>query len=243
MPEIIVTQVVGEDIMSIENDENYSSYYKKQDIVKVYPNEFAIRSFLGSYPNHKINKADLIGKNILDLGFGDGRNIPLLADLGLKIHGIEVTQEICDYITERMADNGIVMEARVGRNSTIPYPDAYFDNILACSACYYIDPGQNYSDNLTEIARVMKSGGLFIHSVPMSSTFILENAKDLGNGHMEVTRDPYGVRVGQVLKKFDSVEEIEKELAPWFTDITVGSCRDDYWGSKVHLWLIVCRRK
>lgn len=230
-------------VMANENDENYNSYYRKLDVLNVYPTEWVIRSFLGAYPNLKIDKAELFGKNILDLGFGDGRNMPLLADLGLKIHGVEVTQDICTNITERMTKVGVKVEARVGRNAQIPYDDAYFDHVLACSACYYIDEGQKFSDNLTEIARVMKPNGLFVHCLPMPTTFIMENAQDLGDGHMRITQDPYGVRVGAVLKKFDNPEEIEHALSPWFTDIRIGSCRDDYWGSKVHLWFVVCRRR
>lgn len=228
--------------MTNHSDDNYSDYYRKQNI-KVYPSEFVIRSFLGSYPAHKIDRSTLPGKKILDLGFGDGRNMPLLADLGMEVHGVEVTQSICDLITRRMADMGVTIEARVGRNQQLPYDDACFDYVLASSSCYYIDPGHTYSDNLDEISRVLKPGGLFVHSLPMPSTFIMEGARDLGDGHMQITQDPYGVRVGAILKKFDSPEEIERYLAPKYADIRIGSCRDDYWGSKVHLWLVVCARR
>lgn len=226
-----------------EHDENYSAYYKQQRIIKVYPTEFVIRSFLGTYPRLKTDRSELTGRRVLDLGFGDGRNMPLLADLGLEVHGVEVTEAICAQITERMVAAGVKIEARVGRNSRLPYGDAHFDHLLACNSCYYVDSGQTFSDNLKEIARVMKPGARFVHSLPMSTTFLLEGAKDLGDGHVEVTQDPYGVRVGAVLRKFDSPEEIERALSPWFTDISIGSCRDDYWGSKVHLWFVVCRRR
>jgi ubiquinone/menaquinone biosynthesis C-methylase UbiE len=229
--------------MPIESDRNYSTFYNKQDTMKVYPTEFVIRSFLGSYPNLKIDQTALKGKAILELGFGDGRNMALLNDLGLKICGIEVAQEICDVAVARMAQNNIQLEARVGRNSQIPYSDASFDHLLACNSCYYVDPGQTYNDNLREIARVIRSGGLFIHSLPMPSTFIMDDAKDLGDGHMQVTKDPYGIRVGDILKKFDSPKEIERYLSPSFKDIRIGSIQGDYWGSKVHLWLVVCTRR
>jgi SAM-dependent methyltransferase len=228
--------------MTNHSDDNYSDYYRERDL-KVYPSEFVIRSFLGAYPHHRIDRSTLPGKRVLDLGFGDGRNMGLLADLGMEVHGIEVTQSICDLITDRMARQGVCIDARVGRNQQIPYDDAHFDYVLASSSCYYIDPGHTYTDNLDEIARVVKPGGTFIHSLPMPTTFIMEGARDLGDGHMEITHDPYGVRVGAILKKFDSPEEIERTLAPHFTDIRIGSCRDDFWGSKVHLWLVACTRR
>ena len=229
--------------MTTENDDHYNSYYREHDI-KVYPNEFVIRSFLGKYPKHRMDKAALKGQSILDLGFGDGRNMPLLADLGMKIHGVEVTQGICDEIATRMAKRGVEVDARVGRNADIPYDNAAFDNLLACSSCYYIDPGQTYTDNLTEIARVIKPGGYFIHCLPMLTSFILLNAKPLdSDGHLEVTQDPYGVRVGQKMRGFADEADIEKTLSPLFTDIQIGSTKADYWGEPVHLWLVSCRKK
>lgn len=229
--------------MSEVNDKNYSVYYREKSVPKVYPTEFVIRSLMGAYPELKMDKAEYPGKAILDLGFGDGRNMPLLSDLGFRVHGVEVTDEICRLITEKMAKLDVEIEARAGRNSNIPFDDAYFDYILACNSCYYIDAGQKYSDNLAEIARVMKSGGYFIHSLPMGSTFIMEDAIDLGDQHMQITKDPYGVRVGAVLKKFEAPDEIKAALSPWFEDVRIGSCKDDYWGSHVHLWFVVCRKK
>jgi SAM-dependent methyltransferase len=228
--------------VTTHSDDNYSNYYREQ-VVKVYPSEFVIRAFLGAYPNHRIARGSLRGKKVLDMGFGDGRNLPLLADLGMDVHGIEVTQSICDLIMQRMANIGVTLEARVGRNREIPYEDAKFDVVLASNSCYYIDSVDTYEDNLAEIARIVKPGGLFIHSLPMPTTFIMDGAKDLGSGHMEITRDPYGVRVGAVLKKFDTPEEVERYLATHFCDVRVGSCRDDFWGSRVHLWLVVCTRR
>lgn len=225
-----------------KNDENYSQYYKK-DIPNVYPTEWVIRSFLGTYPRWKMDRSDLVGKRVLDLAFGDGRNMLLLADMRVEVHGVEVTPDICENITARMAKRGLKIEARVGRNSSIPYEDAFFDHLLSSSACYYIDEGETFSDNLKEIARVIKPGGIFVHCLPMPTTFILEGAKDIGDGHMRITKDPYGVRVDAILKKFDNEEQIEKTLSPFFTDIRIGRSQSDYWGSQVDLWLVTCRRK
>lgn len=225
-----------------ETDDSYSDYYHNFDI-KVYPSEFVIRAFLGSYPGHHINRSDLSGKKILDLGFGDGRNMPLFFNLGMEVHGVEVTQSICELVKKRMKHEGIMVETRVGRNQDIPYDDNHFDYVLASSSCYYMDQGCKYQDSVDEIYRILKPGGMFIHSLPMPSTFIMENAIDTGDGHMRITQDPYGVRVGAILKSFDDVNDIENHLKQKFTDIQIGSVKDDYWGRKVHLWLVACIKK
>jgi len=93
--------------MKTDSDDKYTTYYKNQKFSKVYPTEFVVRSFLGNYPRLTSNKSEYIGKSILDLGFGDGRNMPLLADLGFQVNGVEVTESICQHITEKMSMMGI----------------------------------------------------------------------------------------------------------------------------------------
>lgn len=228
--------------MSVKITEHYDDFYRKRDPIHVYPVEFVVRAFLGNYPRHKTDAASYSGKRVLDLGFGDGRNMPLLHNLGMEVFGIEITQEICDLTQKRMAHLGIDATLSVGRNHRITYGDGFFDTVLACHACYYIDPGTRFGDNLREISRVMKSEGSFVFSVPIGTSYIMRGAKDLGDGHMEITNDPYNVRNGYVLKKFDSPAEIEAALSPLFRDFAIGSCRNDFWGIDEHVWTVVCRK-
>jgi SAM-dependent methyltransferase len=226
----------------VEIEGKYDDFYRKRNPDYVYPVEFVVRAFLGNYPRHKTDPSEYPGKRILDLGFGDGRNMPLLHNLGMQVAGVEISQEICDLTQARMKHLGVEVELRVGRNNSLPYEDGVFDKLLACHACYYIEPGTRFGDNLREIARVMKPGGTFIFSAPISTGYILRGAKDLGDGHMEIANDPYGVRNGYVLKKFDSEAEIRETLSPAFTDCEIGSCRNDFWGIDEHVWIVVCRK-
>jgi SAM-dependent methyltransferase len=168
--------------------------------------------------------------------------MPLLRNLGMDVFGVEITQEICDLARKRISRLGVDVTLSVGRNHSIGYDDSFFDTVLACHACYYIDPGTRFSDNLKEISRVLKPNGSFIFSAPIGTSYIMRGAKDLGDGHMEIARDPYGVRNGYVLKKFDSAAEIETVLSPLFQDFEIGSCRNDFWGIDEHVWTVVCRK-
>src|SRR4030081_2884777 len=207
----------------VEIEKKYDDFYRKRNPVHVYPVEFVVRAFLGNYPRHKTEPSTYVGKKSLDLGFGDGRNMPLLHNLGMQGSGVEISQEICELTARRMRSLGIEVDLKVGRNHDIPNSDSYFDTVLACHACYYVDPGTGFGDNLREIARVLKPGGSFVFSVPIGTSYIMRGANDLGEGHMKIANDPYGVRNGYVLKKFDTEAEIRAALSPTFTDFEIGS--------------------
>lgn len=85
---------------------------------------------------------------------------------------------------------GIDVALKVGRNNALPYGDGVFDIVLACHACYYVDPGTSFADNIREIARVMRGGGSFIFSAPMGNSYIMRGAHDFGDGHMRIANDP-----------------------------------------------------
>ena len=228
--------------MTREIERKYADFYAKRNPEHVYPPEFVVRAFLGTYPRLPGPKPNFNGASVLDLGFGDGRTMPLLSNLGMTVHGVEISEDICLRTRERMPRLGFQVDTRVGRNNRIPYENAFFDHILACHACYYIDPGTTFVDNVSEIARVMKPGGWFVFSAPIGTTYIMRGARDLGSGHMEIANDPYGLRNGYVLKKFDQPEELQQAISPFFDQAHIGACRNDFWGIDEHVWTVVCTR-
>jgi SAM-dependent methyltransferase len=223
-------------------EQKYGAFYEARNPAKVYPVEFVVRAFLGNYPGLKVGPRSWKGKRVLDLGFGDGRNIPLFYDLGMVVYGVEISDEICDLTATRLAGLNVEAVLRVGRNTRIPFPAGHFEVLVGCHSCYYVDPGTSFSDNVLEFARVVSPGGRFVFSAPIGTSYIMQGAEDLGGGHMKVSADPYGIRNGCILKKFDSESQIYLALSPYFDSFAVGSCRNDFWGINEHVWIVSCER-
>ncbi len=225
-------------------NEAYTGFYEvRRHIQKLYPNEFLIRTLLGDYPQLNLDKSRYAGSSILDIGFGDGRNFVLLHDLGFRIFGIEISEGICALARERMQRMGIPATVTVGRNNSIPYPDASFDYLLASGSCYYVDPGTSFDDNLAEFMRVLKPGGHFIMTLPKPKSMILDGGTPLGDGHVRIENDPYKLRNGYVYRCFTDREDIETTFSRGFTNFAFGASDNDYYGVRLAQWLVVCQRK
>jgi ubiquinone/menaquinone biosynthesis C-methylase UbiE len=219
---------------------DYAEYYSQRNTTNVYPVEFVVRTLLGTYPNCRLDRATFKGAKILDLGFGDGRNMPLLSDLGFEIYGVEISEAICRLTEERMPKLGVNVEVKTGSNSHIPYGDETFDFVLACHSCYYVAPGEVFRDNLREIARVLRPRGRFIFSLVKTDSYILENAEALADEHYRITYDPRGVRKGGIFRAFSSKEEIVDEFSTYFSDFALGLCENDFYGTYEKVWIGTC---
>ena len=224
-------------------EKHYADFYSQSNPANVYPVEFVVRTLLGTYPNLKIDRSTYRGARILDLGFGDGRNMPLLHDLGFKVYGVEISDEICRLTQNRLERLGVPLTLKTGSNSHIPFGDGAFDFILACHACYYVSLGESFADNLEEIARVLQPGGRFIFSLAKTDTYILKDAVPLGNGHYRITHDPRGLRNGAVFRAFASRREIVDELGVSFSDFALGLCENDFYGTYEKVWIGTCLKK
>lgn len=228
-------------------DRPYSRLYARRQHAHAYPNEFAIRTFLGGYrslPPRLRNPRKLRGASILDLGCGDGRNMPLFRNLGMKISGTEVTEQACAGIQRRMRRLGIPCDIRVGRSNLLPFGDEHFDVVFASGVLSFVDPGDHFADNLPEPHRVLRKAGHFVFYVLMPSSSQIRNSASLGGGYYRIRRDPFGRIDGMTVKTFRSEAEIRKALRPFFRLESVGSSRVDvYSGFSIEVWWCIATKR
>lgn len=220
-----------------------NQFYRQRNSEHVYPVEFVVRALMGNYPQLRLDKSSFKGSRILDLGYGDGRNMPLLYNLGFEVFGVEISDEINGLALKRLEKLGVEARLHLGRNVSLPFVDGFFQYLLACHSCYYIDEGTTFDTNLGEISRVLAPRGVFICSVPMHDTYILEGAENLGRGYYRITHDPYGYRAGTIFRAFKSKDEIVETFKERFEEICVGFCDDDFFGVHQKVWTVVSKKR
>jgi SAM-dependent methyltransferase len=98
------------------------------------------------------------GEQVLEIGFGPGRSLGVLAERGVLATGVEVSATMIDLATRRNA--ALVDDDRItlvqGDGTSLPLPDATFDGVLSVHNVYFwADPKRTIS----EIARVLRPGG------------------------------------------------------------------------------------
>ena len=220
----------------------YADFYRDSDVTKAHPNEYVVRIFRGRYPNLQLSEMDFSGKRLLDVGFGDGRNFLALAPLGFELHGVELSEDICERAHSGLESLDINAQLKTADIQSLPYEENSFDFVLGWNSCHYMGTAyerRQFSTHIEELGRVLKPGGWIILSVPMDSNFALEAAEQVAAGYFLVKRDPYEIRNGQVMRAFGCLTELEQELSSRFTDIRTASLVDNCFGQQNHYYLAV----
>lgn len=125
-----------------------------------YPPEDLVR-FMGRH----FRDADKSTVKVLETGCGPGANLWFMHREGFAVHGIDVSATAIDIAKARLAHENArisspVADLRVGNFNNLPWPDCIFDVVVDIFALY-ANTTDIIRQSLTEIARVLKPGGLF----------------------------------------------------------------------------------
>lgn len=109
----------------------------------------------------KSQLGDLDGKNVLDLGCGGGTDIVSYEDLGATlVYGIDSSSAMIEEAKRVVRRPDLLC---VGDIETLPFESATFDVVTARYSIHYLE---NFDRTYTEIARVLKLGGLLVIVAP-----------------------------------------------------------------------------
>ena len=208
-----------------------------------YPAEGVIRILKGEFPDLRMSRPEK-GQSVLDLGCGDGRHFSLFYNLGLKISGTEITQEIVDGLASQFSELEIPIDLRAGTTNSIPFKSSIFDYLLAWNSCYYMSAGNcTFADHVTEMARVIRPGGFLICSIPKSSNFIFRDSVAASPGYNLVSDDYFGLRNGEMMRCFSSAEEVITEFEREFENISFASIEMEWFGLAYHWHVFTAQRR
>ncbi len=216
----------------------YEKFYGKNKNKNLYPSEYLVRIFLSQRNKKKLKLKKYKNKKILDLSFGDGRNLNFFNDLGFNVYGTEISKKIIDYFDQKKK-----FELRVGKAHSIPFDDNFFDIIVASNSCYYLDKNITFKDNLCEINRVLKKDGVFICNVPNVSNYYFKNSIKLSNNEFLIKNDYLKLRNNYKLAAFEDEIDLKKIFKKFFKKLNIGLSNNNYWGINEFMYLIVSRKK
>ena len=206
--------------------EKWKEYFKKKKGLLIYPEGYIVRIFMSTFPQPLLSDRNFEGRRILDLSCGYGRNLGLLLDLGFSVFATEVSDEVIKKTHKNFPE----VEIRKGSNNSLPFENSFFDYLMACNTCYYLEADTVFTDNLCEISRVLKPGGFFIGSMPAMNHFIFSGCEPCDDGSVIIREDMLGLRNGDRLQCSADSDNVTQMLLPFFENIKIGHITDKCFG-------------
>lgn len=96
-------------------------------------------------------------RHVLDAGCGAGRMMPLLATLGCRVEGIDLSPAMIQHARREHPQ----FRARVGSLRHLPFPDAAFDGVFSWYSTIH-STAQDLPGIAVEARRVLRPAGLFL---------------------------------------------------------------------------------
>lgn len=102
---------------------------------------------------------DWVGREVLDLGCAGGFMAEALDDRGATVTGIDPAADAIAAARAHALQTGRSIRYDVGVGEDLPYSDASFDAVVCVDVLEHV---QDLSRVLTEVARCLRPGGLFL---------------------------------------------------------------------------------
>jgi len=178
-----------------------------------YPPEHVIRFIARDF----YGVSDRRAIRLLEIGCGPGANVWFMAREGFSVSGIDGSSTAIRCAKERLANEGLMADLRVGDFTELPWPDGIFDGIVDNVSLGH-NPISGIERALSEVHRVLRPGA------PVLSSFFSDKTWGYGEGEMTERDGFFNLRGGPLANRgfclFLSRDRIP-EVFHQFTDTNV----------------------
>lgn len=105
------------------------------------------------------------GEKLLDIGIGTGLASIKFSRTGLKIYGLDESQEMLNACQSKSFAEEL-NRYDINRD-TIPYTDHYFNHVISCGVFHFVG---DLSDIFADVKRVIKKSGIFAFTIAPQET-------------------------------------------------------------------------
>lgn len=106
----------------------------------------------------------LAGRDVVDVGCGDGRLARALAGRGARVTALEISDD--QLAAARAAGDGADVDYAIGRAEALPLPDASQDAVVFLRSLHHVEPPQ-LPTALREARRVLRPRGVLYVAEPV----------------------------------------------------------------------------
>jgi SAM-dependent methyltransferase len=163
-------------------------------------------------------------RRILIPGIGYGRNAQVFVDVGMDVHGIEITPSALAIARKNLGSEVVLHEGSV---TDMPFDETLFDGIFCHGLIYLLDQ-QERNKLLRDCYRQLLPGGWMVFTVITKRAFTWGKGTALGNDRFEL----FG---GVKIFFYDEVS-VSREFKD-FGLVEVSEVQEDY-----PFYFIVCRK-
>lgn len=224
----------------------YSKKYRDHylNINKVYPSIFALKMFLGMNPDLNLRGENFEDKKILDVGFGDGRDLLLFNQLGFEVFGVEVDKDVVEHTSEKLKNIGVNAFLSVGSNEETGFSNNTFDFVYSSAALMYLrDSSSDIHKILRHVYEIVKPGGTVLGTLARHDTHVVNESTQIDNNRI-ILKDPFfRQREGQLYWLHNSKEEVLYNLSnAGFSQSQVYEYDADWFGTRETLYMFLAKK-
>lgn len=152
------TRAVTDTSFDSTSHKEFYDYYRQQSESAETRNRFlGIRNIALMLIRRKMGMA--VDLDIADIGCGAGTQSLLWAEMGYRVHGVDINAPLVALAKERARAANFDIDYRVGLASALPWPDKSMD---VCLVPELLEHVVSWRECLDEFARILLPGGILI---------------------------------------------------------------------------------